>query len=161
MTSEELKSVLHYCPETGVFTWIKCKHTRFIGKEAGALTGGKNRGYRVIRYAGKNYYAHRLAWLYVYGTEPKTIDHINRDRSDNRISNLREASFLQNSWNRNNRPSCSGESCIEINPKTKNYRVRIKQNGVLLPLGTYNNIEEALKVRDNFFKQHRGDFGNN
>ena len=86
ITQEELKELLDYNPETGLFTWnvynnIKNKTT----------AGTFNDGYIQIKIKQKIYQAHRLAWLYVYGEWPKgQIDHINGIRDDNRIENLRD-----------------------------------------------------------------------
>ena len=97
LTQERLKEVLDYEPETGVFTWKQNYQKRFIGKRAGSFT---HEGYRRITVDRKEYRAARLAWLYVHGEWPsEVIDHINRDRSDDRISNLRDVSPRVNSKN--------------------------------------------------------------
>ena len=85
---DRAKEMLDYDPETGVFTWKKAHktRTRLIGRVAGAMLNG----YRVISLGRSNVYAHRLAWAWVHGEEPPVeVDHINRDRLDNRIDNLR------------------------------------------------------------------------
>ena len=89
MKQEELKQILDYDPDTGLFRWkIKPRSQTDLGDIAGTLC----QGYIRITINKKNYYAHRLAWLYMTGQWPvNTVDHINRIRNDNRISNLREA----------------------------------------------------------------------
>lgn len=98
LTQERLKELLDYDPETGVFTWKVYRGGRTKkGEKAGNVNG---EGYTHIKVDGKQYKAHRLAWLYMYGTFPnKDIDHINRNKIDNSIYNLREVSNQQNSWN--------------------------------------------------------------
>lgn len=93
LTQSELKSKLTYNISSGIFTWIKRNQNI-----AGTLNGSN---YLVIRVSGKSYYAHRLVWLYITGRFPiNLIDHINGDRSDNKLNNLREATYQENALNR-------------------------------------------------------------
>lgn len=98
LTQEQLKEFLDYNPETGVFRWKSALGNRIkIGDVAGTV---HNDGYRCLQIAGKSYLTHRLAWLFVFGEWPKDqIDHINGDRSDNRISNLRDVTHRENTQN--------------------------------------------------------------
>lgn len=97
LTPERLRELLHYCPETGVFTWLKkLKHNRPIGSKAGTARGN----YLQIGLDQTRYYAHRLAWFWVNGAWPENqIDHINRAGMDNRIANLRDVSRSVNCRN--------------------------------------------------------------
>jgi hypothetical protein len=94
-----LRAILHYDPETGEFRWRKRMSPRApAGHIAGTLTRD---GYRVIAINGRNYRAHRLAWLYVTGEwRTETIDHRDGDPSNNRWNNLRRATRSQNCANR-------------------------------------------------------------
>lgn len=116
LTQAQLKESLSYRKETGEFTWIVeplKHHTNKVGHLAGSLTTG---GYITISIDGGRYLAHRLAWLYVYGYFPKGdkcfIDHIDQNRSNNRIENLREVSQAENARNQkmysNNKSSVTG-----------------------------------------------------
>ena len=98
LTQQKLKAVTSYDPETGDLTWIVATSNAVkVGDLVGSLD---SLGYRDARVCGVRSRAHRLVWLYVYGEWPSgRIDHINTDKSDNRIVNLRIASARQNAQN--------------------------------------------------------------
>lgn len=97
LTAKRLKEVLYYNPNTGLFIWRISRGRKVM---AGQVAGSKFEEYIRIKVDGKNYLAHRLAWLYVNGDWPvNLIDHKNMLGSDNRINNLREASSSQNTAN--------------------------------------------------------------
>lgn len=88
MKQTRLQELLEYAPETGVFRWRVNRTSVRAGTMAGRLD---SKGYRQISVDGQRYGAHRLAWLYMNGEWPKhEIDHVNGDRDDNRIANLRD-----------------------------------------------------------------------
>ena len=98
LTDTELKFILHYDPDTGVFKWTENAPKHVRGKVAGTLNRS---GYRMIGINKKVYLAHRLVWLYETGHFPKKhIDHINNDKDDNRLVNLREVTHQENCHNR-------------------------------------------------------------
>ena len=103
ITQAELKEMLHYNPDSGVFTWIKpSKFNRRV--KVGDVAGcPNNKGYLLLQLNGKKYSLHRLAHLYMTGKFPeKSIDHINQRRNDNRWCNLRAATTRQNATNKKN-----------------------------------------------------------
>jgi hypothetical protein len=83
-----LRQVLSYDPETGALSWLVDPGNKL---SAGALAGRIKNGYIQVRLGSHNLYAHRVAWYLHHGTDPGPlhVDHINRNRSDNRICNLR------------------------------------------------------------------------
>lgn len=95
---ERLREVLHYDPETGVWTWLKTLSRRkFAGLRAGSV---RPDGYRTICVDGRTYYSQRLAWFYMLGEWPEgDIDHKNVTPGDDRWSNLRVADHSKNGAN--------------------------------------------------------------
>ena len=105
VTQERLKELLDYNPETGDFTWRKTTGGRLGGTVAGAIA--KNAGYTQIRVDRRKYFAHRLAFLWMTGEWPEDmVDHINRNRADNRWCNLREANRSLNNLNNGAKGYC-------------------------------------------------------
>lgn len=107
ITQEFIRTRVLYEPESGSMVWLPKPvnshfdiswNKKFQGKEVGSITKG---GYRIVWINEKHHYVHRLAWLYMTGLWPvNDLDHINGDSSDNRFSNLREATTAQNIQNR-------------------------------------------------------------
>lgn len=130
---------LAYDPVTGVFRWKvdRCRRGS-MGTIAGSINGN---GYRSIWIDGRQYLAHRLAWLFVHGAFPTgMLDHINCDRADNRIENLREATYAQNSANRRlNKNNSLGVKGV-YRTRSGRYAASIRINGKLKHLGTTDNI---------------------
>lgn len=107
LTLQRLQKLLSYDAESGLFFWTGIAHRSVRNKKAGCPNKD---GHIRIRFDGKAHYAHRLAWLYVYGCMPSMqIDHINGIRDDNRISNLRDVSMGVNSQNQR-RPQSGNKS---------------------------------------------------
>lgn len=158
ITQDELKHRLSYSEETGLFTWVNptvnnCK----VGSEAGTSLNG----YRRIMVNGRIYMAHRLAWLYVHGYTPEhEIDHINGNRSDNRICNLRLATHKQNMENtRLQMNNTSGHRGVTWDRNRQKWIARINHFNEVTYLGRYANIEDAVtavkNARDCCFTHHK------
>lgn len=139
MTADELRGVLRYCHDSGVFTWRVAVSTCV---RAGAVAGAMDdAGYVVIRYHGKSYKAHRLAWLYVHGVWPEgVIDHRNRVKSDNRIDNRRDVDAVVNANNveRANAGSRSGLRGVSWFSQYGTWRANVQVAGHRRFLGDFD-----------------------
>ena len=147
LTAEQLRSILHYDPATGIFTWkVRTANSVKVGAVAGYSSVG---GYLQIKVCSRLHLAHRLAWLHVYGSWPKDqIDHINRNRSDNRIANLREVSSKQNHQNRS-KPSnnTSGHPGVCWHKRDSKWQATIMHDYKHIHLGYFTDIEAAIAAR--------------
>lgn len=153
ITQQELKELLDYNPETGIFTW----------KNASKRKAGTSMysGYIRLNVNKKQYLAHRLIWLYVYGYFPKYVDHINMNRSDNRLCNLREATNTQNQYNKKlTKRNTSGIKGVSWFERDKNWRARLHVSGKLIHLGYFDSIEEAKKIITEYRNKLHGQFAN-
>ena len=142
ITHADLQSILHYTPETGQFTWAKTRPKSRAGQEAGYL---HKSGYIHIEIFGKYYAAHRLAWFYMTQKWPKDqIDHINRNKKDNRFNNLRECSNGQNRANSKtkNKHGFKGLSFKKWMTK-KPWQAQITHKKKVIYLGCFATVEEA------------------
>lgn len=144
ITQKYLKSILHYDSETGIFIRIKITNRKQkIGEICGTLM---NRGYISIKIDKKSYLSHRLAWFYVYGKWPKNnIDHINNNKLDNRICNLRDIPQSLNVQNlkksySNNKTGLLGV-CKQKN--SSKWRAEIRINYEKIFLGLFETAELA------------------
>lgn len=173
-TPEELRQLVRYEPETGKLFWrerapgsvgprknrwgrdisAEASAAMWNGKHAGeeALCVRRKDGYLGGSVAGRQVLAHRIAWCLYYGTTPEgTIDHINGDRADNRITNLRDCPMSVNAKNlslrKDNKFGSPGIS-YKYRPKSGNsWFAGIKVNGKSIYLGAFATIEQAISAR--------------
>lgn len=146
ITAERLRSVLDYDKETGLFTWKQRISTRVrIGDVAGTTDAA---GYVIVTVDGARYRAHRLAWLYMYGTWPEvTIDHKNGGRGRNQADNLREASLSENQQNRAlNRNNKSGFLGVSWQENAAKWKAAIGLRGKKIYLGLFDSAEQAYEA---------------
>ena len=143
---EHLKTHLRYDPDTGLFTWLQPTSNRVkVGAQAGKL---RKDGYVSIGLNGQQILAHRLAWLYTHGNWPaKEIDHINRNRQDNRIDNLRDVTRSENALNIGpHADGSSGFRGVSWDKIRKGWRVQLRINGKQTYVGVFKNIDEAISA---------------
>ena len=147
----EFKEVLDYNKDTGIFTWrVDVGGKSKVGSPAGNLNTD---GYVRICFKGKRVPAHRLAWYFVYGYIPTMLDHKDRNRTNNRINNLRLTTTKLNGQNRSlAKNNASGVTGVRFKPyksKTGNgqFAAYIKIDNVLHELGYFVDFFEAVCAR--------------
>ena len=164
LTKEDLCEFLDYDSSTGDFKWIKTtsKNKGFlVGKVAGSVN--KTTGYIVIKLKGKVHLAHRLAWLCHYGETPiESIDHIDMDKCNNRISNLRLANDQENQHNRGKADGCTS---IFIGVSFRNREQKWmaayqKIDGTRKHVGYFKSEIEAAIAVEALMRKERGVFFN-
>lgn len=149
---DRLKQLLHYNRRTGLFRW---KVRRSTSSPAGSIAGRtESKGYTQIGVDGTRYMAHRLAWLWCKGeiSDALVIDHINGDRQDNRIENLRAVSFTENLHYHRRVHPFSRSQLLGVSYNVKNaacgkpWVARIQRFGKRVTLGSFESPEEAHKA---------------
>jgi len=167
LTIEHINKFLHVNTETGILTWKKIsaedipsksqlaadkRNGRFAGKQAGSVCSVN--GYVNVHLIDRLYRVHRIIWFFEHGYWPEYIDHVNRDRSDNRIANLRNVSHSDNHKNTpmrvNNKTGVNG---VVFCKKSGKYRAEIQSKGVRYNLGTFDTLELAAKARSDAEKE--------
>lgn len=143
ITADAAREMFDYFPDTGHF--IRRGTGRFAGKRAGCLH--RSSGYWVIKINSKQILAHRLAWLWMHGEWPEDfIDHRDRSKTDNRVSELRKATNGQNIANSKPRAR-SGFKGVYAAPRMPGrWQAQINVNGKTTNIGTFDNIEEAARA---------------
>lgn len=151
ITAEQVHDLLDYNQLTGKFTarfysGKTYKSKVYPGKSMGTIGGN---GAITITLLGRSYPAHRLAWLWTHGEfPPYLLDHINRDRTDNRIANLRPADRAENGWNANKKKNnTSGVTGVWADKRKGGWCAEIFVRGKKHYLGKYETIEEASTIR--------------
>lgn len=146
LSHEELTRQLYYDPVQGTFIWKISKRKT----KKGQIAGRKHpKGYIQITINDHTYMAHRLAWLYVYKSWPtKQIDHINENKKNNRINNLRDISQTNNQFNQSNpqKNNTSGYRGVSLHKLSGLYRVQVMCKRKQYHIGYFKNIEEAYKA---------------
>ena len=135
-----------------LFSYTDCgtlvKKVALKGKPVGSVVGSECRGYLTAKVKGKQYLVHRLVWLWHYGYMPEGIlDHIDRNKKNNRIDNLREVSAQCNLRNASQQVSTSGEKGVSRWKKDGEWQVHIYVTGKAINLGTTKCLLEAACLR--------------
>lgn len=152
-----LKNSLNYCIETGIFT------RRVSGQKYNVndiATTNSGHGYLSIWINGYRYLAHRLAWYYVHKTwPPHCIDHINGNRKDNRLANLRLATKSQNNQNSKHRVNnTSGYKGVSWHKRDKCWRVKCSVGGIKHDVGAFKSLTDAVNAYKGFAQINHKEF---
>lgn len=163
---DRLRQILRYEPETGKLFWLERPESMFVGgpykpsrraaswnsRCAGkeAFTARASHGYREGAVDNKKYLAHRIIWALHYGSHPpRHVDHINGDKLDNRIANLRDVDpsmNLRNALGKSN--NTSGVTGVNWRDDKRKWRARIMVNYKETTIGHFDTFEEAVAARE-------------
>ena len=157
-TQEEIKNAFNYDPLTGVFTNKVRRGKATVGKVSGHIHSS---GYRILTFKGKKLRAHRVAWLYTYGEWPKSeIDHTNNIKDDNRITNLRDATQVQNKANRRKTTSNTSSVYKGVSwySRDNKWRAAIKHEGKSIHLGYFKEEIDAATAYNIAAEEYQKEF---
>lgn len=155
ITHKELLERLEYNPETGIFK----RKIPTRGFRKGSVAGWHGERYVEIRLLDRSYLAHRLAWFYVHGVFPEyQIDHVDGDKTNNRITNLREATGSENLMNYGATiRSTTGHRGVFKSGKST-WRARAMLYGKRIDLGSFDSIDRANQAYLEFAKKNHKEF---
>ncbi len=150
ITQEQLKELLHYCPETGVWTWLVDRGGMRKGDVAGCIMASRGKKYIYIGVLGYRPRAHRLAFLYMNGAIPENdVDHEDGNGLNNRWSNLRAVTPAGNAKNqRLHSSNVSGKSGVSWHKRDRKWQAIITVDGRKKQLGYFSKKEEAIAARE-------------
>lgn len=157
LTAAWLRENMAYEPSTGEFWWTKPGFGRTVGKRLGSRLWTKGKSYLTMKVAGTVYYAHRVAWLYHYGEWPNGfVDHIDEDRTNNAIENLRLATSAQNAARRSTTRTIAPSRGVF--PHGTGYVARLHHGGKRHYLGYFSTAAEAQAAYEAKAKEIHGEF---
>lgn len=148
-----IRRTFNYDPSTGVITWADSTAFHKRGDVVGKAS--KDR-YGMVRIGHDRAYLQRVAWVHYHGANPTgCVDHINRDKSDNRIDNLRDVAVSQNNLNTARKGGAgAGFRGVWVHSKLKNkFTSRISVAGRRITLGVFDTAEEASSAYESAYAQ--------
>lgn len=151
ITQECLRRLISYCPHTGLFIWKTTGKGRSLDRTCGHVWTNRENGknYHKIKVCRKEYFAHRLAFLYMTGCFPDgEVDHKDGNGLNNKWDNLRDVTTQENGKNRRlNARNKSGHLGVRWEPDRNKYRATIRVDKHLVYLGQFSDLESAIAVR--------------
>ncbi len=155
-SQQRLKEVVSYDPDTGLFAWAKPRRGVVIGAKCGRISVY---GYLEICIDRVLHRAHRLAFVYMAGDCPEFVDHINRDRADNRWANLRAATHQENCINGSiRRNNTSGASGVTWDKARERWRAQARIGGRKTNLGRFADKADAEAAVQSALSAAYGEF---
>lgn len=158
---QRLREIFQYDANDGSFRWLKKKP---MGPHRGGVAGSRNSsGYYLLTVDGERHYAHRIAWRWFYGDDPATfIDHINGDKGDNRISNLRLCTMSENMRNAKKRKTnTSGVIGVWFDRRSGKWQAEILVNYKKTYIGSFSDLGDAASARREAEIKYHGEFSVN
>lgn len=158
ITRDRLDELLEFNPGSAIWTWrITRGGTARKGSRAGSINAI---GYEVLRLDQRDYLAHRVVWFWHNGTWPDgLIDHIDLDRLNNRVFNLRIATAAQNHWNRPpNKRNKSGYKGVIFHKVSGRWAARISASRMKFHIGLFDTAEAAHEAYVAYSKLLHGEF---
>lgn len=156
MDYEIAKSLFEY--QDGFLVWKKSTGTIKAGKKVESVS---NRGYVVVQISGKRYLAHRVIWMLLNCRMPAMIDHIDGNKQNNLIDNLREVDNTLNHWNERKRSTNnSGYKGVWWHKQSKRWEAACRVNGKQITIGRFERIEDAVEAVKKFREQQHGEYAN-
>lgn len=155
LTQQQIIDLFEY--KDGHLYWKQSTSTKIKeGSLAGSLS---NRGYYQVGVGKKTYLVHRIAFLYVHGWLPETLDHVDGNRQNNRIENLRPATRAQNNRNaRVRKDSVSGVKNVKWHKPLKKWLVSLRIDNKPSHIGVFEDLELANLVASEFRDKYHGEF---
>jgi hypothetical protein len=161
ITKQDLINFFDVYPDSGKFIWknVSKHHNRLNGQEAGCSADANGKPYWNIKINNKRYKRGRLMFLFVYSRFPNPcVDHINGNSLDDSIKNLREATILENAWNRKKIKRTIDLPMGVRNTLNGKFQARISFKGKQLHLGVFKTADEAKAVYEQKRKELYGKF---
>lgn len=161
LTAADARELLAFNEKTGVLRWrVDRRGKAKAGTKAGSVAG---QGHIQVRINGIRYYAHRLVWLLAYGTWPPAgfdVDHVDGDRANNRLGNLRLATPAQNQANTTKlrKTNTSGYRGVSWHHARKRWEARIRLSGRRTFLGYFDDVIDAARAYDAAYFSAFGEF---
>lgn len=156
ITQNDVKSLFTY--NTGELYWKISPSKRVkIGDKVGSLN--KYTGYKHTKINKQYYYVHRLIYLYHHGFLPEEVDHIDTDKNNNNITNLRKSTHQQNNWNQPLRKTnTTGHKGVSFNKKRNKYECYCCVDGKRYKLGYFDNLSDAVNTVMKFRELQHGEY---
>ena len=149
ITQEKAKALFNYDELTGELSFVESKGKgKRKDKRVGCISAN---GYLTVWAENKLHQAHRLIWMHFYGVEPiNGIDHINGDKLDNRIKNLRDVDQKENTKNRRkSKNNTSGFVGVFLDKDSGKWRARLSVDYKVIYLGSFTDKSDAITARKN------------
>lgn len=116
---------------------------------------GTGKAYLRIGFHGKYIYVHRLIWVWMTGSQPQHIDHVDGNGLNNKWDNLRSVTQAENNRNaRKHRNTKSNITGVTYRKDGGKWRVRISVNNIMTTIGTFTNMDDAIQARDAAYQSH-------